>query len=68
MPTLFMRRDAVEASWQWITPILDVGRGQRGAAPTLRGRRVGTAGSGPADRKHVQGLATALTRGRSLEP
>jgi glucose-6-phosphate 1-dehydrogenase len=22
-PTLFMRRDAVEASWQWITPILD---------------------------------------------
>jgi glucose-6-phosphate 1-dehydrogenase len=22
-PTLFMRRDAVEASWKWITPILD---------------------------------------------
>ena len=21
--TLFMRRDQVEASWQWITPILD---------------------------------------------
>jgi glucose-6-phosphate 1-dehydrogenase len=21
--TLFMRRDAVEASWQWITPILE---------------------------------------------
>ncbi|MBY0523544.1 MAG: glucose-6-phosphate dehydrogenase [Gemmataceae bacterium] len=22
-PTLFMRRDAVEASWRWVTPILD---------------------------------------------
>ena len=22
-PTLFMRRDAVEASWQWMTPILE---------------------------------------------
>ncbi|HEX4347622.1 MAG TPA: hypothetical protein VHZ73_08625, partial [Vicinamibacterales bacterium] len=21
--TLFMRRDSVEASWQWVTPILD---------------------------------------------
>ena len=22
-PTLFMRRDAVEAAWRWVTPILD---------------------------------------------
>jgi len=22
-PTLFMRRDAVEAAWQWVMPILD---------------------------------------------
>ena len=22
-PTLFMRRDAVEASWRWLTPILE---------------------------------------------
>jgi glucose-6-phosphate 1-dehydrogenase len=22
-PTLFMRRDSVEASWRWITPILE---------------------------------------------
>jgi glucose-6-phosphate 1-dehydrogenase len=30
--TLFMRRDAVEASWQWITPILDRWAAQRDAS------------------------------------
>ncbi len=32
--TLFMRRDAVEASWQWITPILERWAGDRRPVPT----------------------------------
>jgi glucose-6-phosphate 1-dehydrogenase len=32
--TLFMRRDAVEASWRWITPILDRWKEQTGPLPT----------------------------------
>ena len=31
--TLFMRRDAVEASWEWVTPLLDAGKG--GGAATI---------------------------------
>ena len=43
-PTLFMRRDAVEASWQWVTAILDGWAEQRRpAAAHLSGRRMGTA-------------------------
>ena len=30
-PTLFMRRDAVEAAWRWIMPILDQWEGDEGA-------------------------------------
>jgi glucose-6-phosphate 1-dehydrogenase len=31
--TLFMRRDQVEASWSWITPVLDRWAQQDAAAP-----------------------------------
>ena len=39
--TLFMRRDAVEAAWRWVTPILDRWAEQHDAAADLCGRRVG---------------------------
>ncbi len=67
--TLFMRRDSVEASWRWISPILD--RWAEAGAVTLPSYAPGEWGppeANAADRKHVPGLATALTRGRSLEP
>ena len=32
--TLFMRRDAVEAAWRWVTPILEAWAGDAGALPT----------------------------------
>jgi len=47
-PTLFMRRDAVEAAWQWITPILARWEEQTGAPlPTYP---AGTWGPPEADR------------------
>ena len=49
-PTLFMRRDAVEASWQWVTAILDaLGRGGRRPAARLSGWRVGAGRGQSAD-------------------
>jgi glucose-6-phosphate 1-dehydrogenase len=33
-PTLFMRRDAVETAWRWVTPVLDHWAAQRDALPT----------------------------------
>jgi len=32
--TLFMRRDAVEAAWQWVAPVLDAWAGDNGPIPT----------------------------------
>jgi glucose-6-phosphate 1-dehydrogenase len=47
-PTLFMRRDSVEASWKWITPILDRWSAERSPLPTY------AAGSwGPAEANHL---------------
>ena len=37
-PTLFMRRDEVEAAWTWIEPILDAWR-ERGEPPQALSRR-----------------------------
>ena len=34
-PTLFMRRDSVEAAWRWVMPILDRWAGQTAARPAL---------------------------------
>jgi glucose-6-phosphate 1-dehydrogenase len=46
--TLFMRRDAVEAAWQWVMPILDSWRNSRvGFLPEYR---AGTWGPLEADR------------------
>ena len=45
--TLFMRRDAVEASWRWITPILKRWEGQTG---TPHSYRAGDWGPAEADR------------------
>ena len=39
--TLFMRRDAVEASWRWITPILDRWSERRDALPEYGEREWG---------------------------
>jgi glucose-6-phosphate 1-dehydrogenase len=33
-PTLFMRRDAVEAAWRWVMPILERWSEQTGLLPT----------------------------------
>jgi glucose-6-phosphate 1-dehydrogenase len=33
-PTLFMRRDEVEAAWRWVTPILERWSGTRDRLPT----------------------------------
>jgi glucose-6-phosphate 1-dehydrogenase len=46
--TLFMRRDAVEASWRWITPILD--RWDRGLGSPLVTYAAGQWGPPEADR------------------
>jgi glucose-6-phosphate 1-dehydrogenase len=47
-PTLFMRRDAVEAAWRWIMPILD--RWEADAAAQPAGYAAGEWGPGAADR------------------
>ena len=39
-PTLFMRRDEVEAAWSWAEPILDRWRQSAGPAEALPGRHV----------------------------
>ena len=59
--TLFMRRDAVEAAWRWITPILErwEERTER-AAPNLPGRRMGTTRSRSPDRVHGTAMANAV--------
>jgi glucose-6-phosphate 1-dehydrogenase len=46
-PTLFMRRDGVEASWRWITPILEEWAKQEGGPATYS---AGTWGPPEADR------------------
>jgi glucose-6-phosphate 1-dehydrogenase len=46
--TLFMRRDQVEASWSWITPILERWAERSAAAPALY--KAGTWGPSEADR------------------
>jgi glucose-6-phosphate 1-dehydrogenase len=46
-PTLFMRRDAVEAAWRWIMPILD--RWEADAAAQPAGYAAGEWGPGAAD-------------------
>ena len=46
-PTLFMRRDGVEASWQWITPILEGWSRDSAPLPTYP---AGTWGPAEADR------------------
>ncbi len=56
-PTLFMRRDEVEAAWFWIEPILDAWREHRGAAASLCLRQLGSHGRHRADRARWANLA-----------
>ena len=40
-PTLFMRRDEVEAAWRWVEPILDAWAARARAAQALYRRHAG---------------------------
>ena len=40
--TLFMRRDEVEAAWQWVDPILKAWEDDRPAGPGLHRRHLGS--------------------------
>ena len=42
--TLFMRRDEVEAAWQWVDPILDAWEDSRPGSARLYGRHLGAVG------------------------
>ena len=48
--TLFMRRDEVEAAWQWIDPILQAWEDSRPGSARLYGRHLGAVGVDRADR------------------
>ena len=54
--TLFMRRDEVEAAWQWIDPISKVGNGAT-KTPDLYRRHLGAVGLRRADRTRWTNLA-----------
>ena len=56
-PTLFMRRDEVEAAWGWIDPILAAWEAGRRHAARLRRRHLGAERLGGADRTRRAHLA-----------
>ena len=56
-PTLFMRRDEVEAAWAWIDPILAAWERARRAAQALRRRHLGPVRRDRADRARRPHLA-----------
>ena len=61
--TLFMRRDSVEASWRWITPILDRWAEQTcGAAADLPRRRLGTGRGRPPRSDRSDGHGASCNR------
>ena len=63
-PTLFMRRDAVEAAWQWVMPILNRWSEQTtGPMPTYPAGEWGRR-SGPPDRSDGSTMAESLYRTR----
>ena len=60
-PTLFARRDEVEAAWELVTAVLDVWRENPPRdLPQLRGRDVGARGGDGAPRPRRPPLAAAL--------
>ena len=56
-PTLFMRRDAVEAAWRWVMPILERWATKQRAASHLSCRQLGAGGSRSAHRSHRPPMA-----------
>ena len=61
-PTLFMRRDEVEAAWAWVEPILEAWQRERRGAQALCRRHLGAVRGDRADRARRPHLA----RGRGL--
>ena len=61
-PTLFMRRDEVEAAWTWVEPILDAWAGRRDRRALSR-RHMGPDGGDRADRARRPHLARGLGLG-----
>ena len=65
-PSLFMRRDAVEAAWRWVMPILESLGGRPDEADAdLSRRRLGPGRSRPADRVDGATMAVAVA-GRTI--
>ena len=56
-PTLFMRRDEVEAAWAWVEPILDAWAERGRAARALPGRHLRARRGHRADRARRPHLA-----------
>ena len=56
-PTLFMRRDEVEAAWAWVEPILEAWAGSAGPSAALSGGKLGSDGGDRADRARRADLA-----------
>ena len=69
-PTLFMRRDEVEAAWRWTERILDAWEDAVGAAQALYRRHLGTIAGHRPDRARRPHLArrSGFAVVRSLQP